>query len=114
MGTWLCINKQDGERRLLKESEAFELDNRLWMFKAWSANEAGDRGAIVRYADPVIATGIEFAPMVRKCIKCQGHHFGEEGAKCKRNDHVRYDVLNALELVMDKVLGWKPYGYREV
>jgi hypothetical protein len=92
MKVWLCINLQDGERRLLRETEAFDLDKRLWMLKDWTCTEAGDRKATKKYADPQILTGIEFAPIINKCVACESYHFGDDRV-CKRQKHIRYDEM---------------------
>lgn len=92
MKVWLCVNRQTREKRLLVESEAFELDIRLWDLKDWNCTSGHEQEALPKYPLSIVRPGKEYAPAVIKCESCEGYHFGSD-KQCRRPVHVRYDLL---------------------
>ena len=94
---WVCVNRQTKEKLILNETEAFELDTRLWMLKKWHATMGGAHPPTPCPDSEVIQRNvISFTP---KCTSCGAYHAGpdtddpKKPNKCKRLQHIRFDEI---------------------
>lgn len=94
MKVWLCVHRQSKERRLLREDEAFELDNRLWDFLDWNCTSGHERAGIDKMTTPPVPDE-SFAPISMKCVECGAYHIITEKI-CKRDLHITFAQLHGL------------------
>ena len=87
MQTWLCVNKQDKERRILIETEAFDLDKRAWDISIWNCTDTGEQPA--KNVVAKIMKTLDFTRIGTKCSKCGAYHPLMANQVCMRPKHVR-------------------------
>ena len=82
---WIMTHKQTGERRILPESEAFDLDKRLWIMSRWTVTEKGERPPRTVCFTPRV---YETQQLSHKCIHC-GSYIPHDVRNCHRPQHQR-------------------------
>lgn len=87
--TWLCINRQDKERRILIEDEAFKLDKRMWSIKVWTCTSGHERPAISN--ETKLVTPLDFTAIGTKCEVCGSYHHIIADRSCNRPLHIRFN-----------------------
>ena len=84
---WLAIHRQDKQRMILSEKEAFNLDKRIWILSTWTVTSGHEKPGINK--ETPLQVSSHFTAAGIKCRICKSYACAT--STCIREKHIRFN-----------------------